>query len=178
VAESIEVPEDCSPKQFQWAVFCAASVEYLCKKYALPCPEWALNPRYSLEEPWYYDISADLPEVQAELRQTTPEPFTKRNIFCGAHIMRYLSHCRRKTATQDPVQSGFGPVWPSFRGKTYIAATRGMLARRSLTALSAEKQAHIALLRSSLPRERRRDGSQMGGTRPVQQADALRWQRL
>ncbi len=86
VAESIEVPEDCSPKQFQWAVFCAASVEYLCKKYALPCPEWALNPRYSLEEPWYYDMSADLPEVQAELRQTTPEPFTKRNIFCGNRV--------------------------------------------------------------------------------------------
>ena len=57
VGESIEVPEHCSPEQFQWAVFCAASVEYLCKKYDIPCPEWALNPRYSLEDPWYYALA-------------------------------------------------------------------------------------------------------------------------
>ena len=59
--ESIEVPENCSPEQFQWAVFCAASVEYLCKKYDLLCPEWALNPRYSSEAPWFYAIGADPP---------------------------------------------------------------------------------------------------------------------
>ncbi len=86
VGESIEVPENCSPEQFQWAVFCAASVEYLCKKYDIPCPEWALNPRYSLEDPWYYALGADLPRVQEKLRQATPEPFTKRNIFCGNRV--------------------------------------------------------------------------------------------
>jgi len=86
VEESIEVPEDCSPEQFQWAVFCAASVEYLCKKYDIPCPEWALDTRYSLEAPWYYALGADLPRVQEKLRQTTPEPFIKRNIFCGNRV--------------------------------------------------------------------------------------------
>jgi len=98
--ESIEVPENCSPEQFQWAVFCAASVEYLCKKYDLLCPEWALNPRYSLEAPWYYAIGADLPRVQEKLRQTTPEPFTKRNIFCGDRVFnnKYEYKGRRKTA--------------------------------------------------------------------------------
>lgn len=100
--ESIEVPEYCSSEQFQWAVFCAASVEYLCKKYNLLCPEWALSPRYSLKTPWYYAIGADLPQVQEKLRQTTPEPFTKRNIFCGDRVFNnkyeYQGRQGRKTA--------------------------------------------------------------------------------
>ncbi len=86
VEESIEIPDNCSFEQFQWAVFCAASVEYLCQKYNIPCPEWALNPRYSLEESWYYALGADLPRVREKLRQTTPEPFARRNIFCGNRV--------------------------------------------------------------------------------------------
>lgn len=86
VQEAIKVPEHCSAEQFQWAVFCAASVDYLCKKYDIPCPVWALNPRYRLEEPWYYAIDAYLLDVQEELRQTTPEEFTRRNIFCGNRV--------------------------------------------------------------------------------------------
>lgn len=100
--ESIEAPENSTPEQFRWAVFCAASVEYLCKKYDISCPEWALNPRYSLEVPWYYAIGADLPQVQEKLRQTTPEPFTKRNIFCGDRVFNnkyeYRGRQGRKTA--------------------------------------------------------------------------------
>src|SRR2546421_12638447 len=57
LCEPIEVPEHPSPEQLQWAVFCAASVEYLCKKYDIPCPEWALNPLYALEDPWYYALA-------------------------------------------------------------------------------------------------------------------------
>lgn len=86
VEESIEVPDNCSPEQFRWAVFCAASVEYLCQRYNMVCPEWALSPMYSLEDPWYYALGADLPRVQEKLRQTTPEPFAKRNIFCGDRV--------------------------------------------------------------------------------------------
>lgn len=86
VEESIEVPDNCPAEQFRWAVFCAASVEYLCQKYNLVCPEWASSPRYSLEDPWYYAPGADLPRVQEKLRQTTPEPFAKRNIFCGDRV--------------------------------------------------------------------------------------------
>ena len=84
--ESIEIPDNCTTEQFRWAVFCAASVEYLCQKYNLACPEWALSPRYSLEAPWYYALGADLPRVQEKLRQTTPAPFAKRNIFCGDRV--------------------------------------------------------------------------------------------
>ena len=88
VREAIEEPESLTVEQFQWAVFCAASVEHLCKKYEIPCPSWALNPRYILEAPWYYDMNADLPEVQEDLRQTTPEEFSRRNIFCGDRTYR------------------------------------------------------------------------------------------
>jgi hypothetical protein len=102
IEEPIEVPEQCSPEQYRWAVFCAASVDYLCKKYALPCPEWALDLRFTLDAPWYYAIGADLPQVHEKLRQTTPEPFARRNIFCGDRVYNnkyeYQGRQGRKTA--------------------------------------------------------------------------------
>jgi hypothetical protein len=52
VRDPLDVPESCSAEQFRWVVFCASSVEHLCKKYAIPCPRWALYPRYTLDEPW------------------------------------------------------------------------------------------------------------------------------
>ena len=102
VCEPIELPENVSLEQFQWAVFCAASVEYLCKQYDIPCPAWAVDPSYLLEHPWYYALGADLPQVQEKLRQTTPEEFVKRNIFCGDRTYRnkyeYKGRQGRKTA--------------------------------------------------------------------------------
>ncbi len=81
-------PEQMTTEQFRWAVFCAASVEHLCKKYEISCPEWALHPRYKLEDPWYYGIGADLPQVQTKLKTTTPEEFSRRNVFCGNRTFR------------------------------------------------------------------------------------------
>ncbi len=75
-------------EQFRWAVFCAASVEYLCHKYQILCPVWALSPHYTLSDPWYHGIGADLPKVQEKLRTTTPEEFSRRNIFCGDRTYR------------------------------------------------------------------------------------------
>lgn len=82
--EPITVPEHVTLEQRQWAVFCAASVEYLCHLYSLACPTWVYD--YSLEEPWYYTMGPDHPKVREKLRQTTPEEFTKRNIFCGNRV--------------------------------------------------------------------------------------------
>lgn len=103
VRDPIEVPEQVSTELFRWAVFCAASVEYLCKTYDLSVPSWSLDDRYRLEEPWYYAIGADLPQVQEKLRQTTPEEFSQRNVFCGDRTYRNKyehtgRHGRRKTA--------------------------------------------------------------------------------
>jgi hypothetical protein len=97
--DPIIVPGTLSPEQFRWAVFCAASAEYLSKKYELPCPEWATDPRYTLEERWYTGIGASRAQVQEKLRLTTPEEFGKRNIFCGNRTFRNkYEYQGRKTA--------------------------------------------------------------------------------
>ena len=88
VADPIQVPENVTPDQFRWAVFCAASVEYLCRKYDIPVPAWPLDEHYKLDEPWYYDLAGDLLEVQEELREETPEEFGRRNVFCGDNPYR------------------------------------------------------------------------------------------
>lgn len=86
VKETITEPEQATPEQHQWAAFCAAAVEYLCLKYALTCPAWVENPTYLLADPWFKGLGAHKPHVQARLRLETPEPFTRRNIFCGDRI--------------------------------------------------------------------------------------------
>jgi len=100
--EPVEPPANPTPEQFQWLVFCAASVDYLCTRYSITCPAWALHPHYTLKEPWYYGIGSDLPRVQEKLRQTTPEPFAKRNVFCGDRVFNnkyeYRGRKERKTA--------------------------------------------------------------------------------
>lgn len=100
VRDPIEVPTNASADQFQWAVFCAASVEYLCHCYDLKCPSWAMQDRYRLAEPWYYHLAADLEEVQQELHSTTPEEFARRNVYIGANPYRnkYEGSRHRKSA--------------------------------------------------------------------------------
>lgn len=101
VRDPIEVPEDATAEQTRWAVFCAASVVYLCRRYRIRVPGWAREKRFRLAEPWYYDdFGADLPEVQEELRETTPRAFARRNVFCGADVYRnkYERKRRRRVA--------------------------------------------------------------------------------
>ncbi len=86
--DALQLPEQMTIDQFHWAVFCAASVEHLCHKYDLSCPAWALDPCYQLEVPWYIGIGANLLHVQAKLRTTTPQEFSRRNVFCGDRTFR------------------------------------------------------------------------------------------
>jgi hypothetical protein len=83
VREPIQEPVEVTLDLHQWAAFCAASVEYLCGRYSIPCPAWVLQPTYTLPEPWFTGLGADRPQIQARLRQETPAPFARRNIFCG-----------------------------------------------------------------------------------------------
>ena len=83
VCEPLQVPTYVTPEEHRWAVFCAATVEYLCQKYELVCPVWVHDPAYSLAEPWYYTMAVNKPHVRARLERETPEPFTRRNIYCG-----------------------------------------------------------------------------------------------
>jgi hypothetical protein len=86
VREPIKEPQDATPELHRWAVFCAASVEYLCQKYTIPCPDWVHHSMYTLPEPWFRGIGAHKPHVQERLKQEAPEPFARRNIYCSATI--------------------------------------------------------------------------------------------
>lgn len=86
VADPITVPFSPTGEQWKWAVFCAASVEYLCDRYHVPCPSWVYQSAYALSEPWFDSPGASKPEVRERLLQKTPEPFIRRNIYCGNHM--------------------------------------------------------------------------------------------
>lgn len=83
VTDPIQEPDEATPELQQWAIFCAATVEYLCQKYEVACPEWVNRLECTLAEPWYYSLGAHKPQVRERLTRQTPEPFSRRNIFCG-----------------------------------------------------------------------------------------------
>src|SRR5579883_1271845 len=47
---------------------CAASVEYLCSLFHLPCPQWAYDPSYILAVPWWNILRLDDREEQERFR--------------------------------------------------------------------------------------------------------------
>ncbi len=81
VAEPLHVPAAGGSDVLQWAVFCAATVEYLCQEYELACPVWVQS--YTLSDPWYQSPGAHKQSVRERLERQTPEPFSRRNIYCG-----------------------------------------------------------------------------------------------
>lgn len=79
------IPDAPAEEYYQrWAAYCAASVEHLCHKYGVPCPDWVHDPKYVLPTTWY-DIPRQelLFQVRDWLIATTPEEFSKRNIYSG-----------------------------------------------------------------------------------------------
>lgn len=84
--DAIQVPEQPTAEQKQWAAFCAGAAEYLAKRYKLQCPAWALDPAYCLPEPWYTVAHFDTPAMRASLEASTPEPFRRRNVFCSDRV--------------------------------------------------------------------------------------------
>ena len=83
VKDPIQLPEDADAEKMRWSVFCAATVEHLCKEYAIACPDWARDAVYTLDEPWYYALGAHKQSVRERLERQTPEPFSRRGIYCG-----------------------------------------------------------------------------------------------
>lgn len=83
--DPIQLPEIPTKAQRNSAAFCAAAADYLAQRYHLRCPEWALDPMLVLAEP-YYIVRAESPTLRASLSASTPEPFRRRNVFCGEKI--------------------------------------------------------------------------------------------
>jgi hypothetical protein len=83
VADPIFLPEMADTEALRWAAFCTASVEWLCQHYGVSCPSWVRTASYCLPEPWFDAPQAHKPQVRERLIQQTPEPFTRRNIYCG-----------------------------------------------------------------------------------------------
>ena len=100
VAEVLHVPSSPTAMQSRWALFCAASVEYLSLRAEIQIPAWVECFSLPLTEPWYEFDAPGLvhPAVQARLRASTPEPFARRNIFCGDRVFanKYEFAAQRK----------------------------------------------------------------------------------
>lgn len=74
------LPDQYPQEYHQWAAFCAASVRWFCSTYEVPCPAWVDDPQYVLITPWYLDHAKS---EWAQLRASTPEEFSRQNIFTG-----------------------------------------------------------------------------------------------
>lgn len=102
VSDPVSLLESLNANTQRWAAFCAASVEWLSERYGIPCPTWVHNPAYILAEPWFDSPGAHKPQVRKWLIKETPEPFTRRNIFCGnrmfANKYELAEQMRRRSA--------------------------------------------------------------------------------
>jgi hypothetical protein len=68
--EPLDVELATTETHHQWAVFCAASVEYLCSKYDLSIPPWIHDPAYApLSQPWYHVPAMASEEMQGRMRE-------------------------------------------------------------------------------------------------------------
>src|SRR6266705_660347 len=53
VSEPLVRPEPETEYTHRWGAFCAASVEFLCDGYQVPCPAWVHDPSYTFETTWW-----------------------------------------------------------------------------------------------------------------------------
>lgn len=90
ISERLERPELETEHLHHWAAFCAASVEFLCERYGIPCPQWVQDTRYVLSIPWYGDNIVNLADtdILEYRRKTSPPPFARRNVFCGNRLFQ------------------------------------------------------------------------------------------
>lgn len=114
VATPISLPEHPTEELLRWAVFCAASVDYLCTRAALPCPSWVRDSRFApLPEPWFHAPMAQKLSVRAYLLESTPEPFRRRNIYCGHRVFatKYdlAEQHHHRPATRPPTTAPISP---------------------------------------------------------------------
>jgi hypothetical protein len=113
IADPLSLPVKPDIDALRWAAFCAASVEWLCTRYKVPCPSWVYHSAYSLHEPWFDSPGAYKPQVRQRLLQQTPEPFARRNVYCGNRMFdnkyefadQYQQHASSSMSTAPSIPS-------------------------------------------------------------------------
>ena len=110
VREPIQEPAEVTTDLHHWAAFCAASVEYLCERYGIPCPVWVFQPTYTLSDPWFTGLGADKPKIQARLVQETPTPFARRNVFCGNRMFANKYELAERVASFSSTAPSSPPI--------------------------------------------------------------------
>jgi len=88
VREPLVKPEQETEHTHRWGAFCAASIEFLCDRYQVPCPDWVHDPYYTLETPWWHTRQAENPSMREYLVKVTPESFVRHNIFCTNRLFQ------------------------------------------------------------------------------------------
>ena len=90
VSEPLGKREPDTEHTRHWGAFCAASVEFLCDRYGVSCPEWVYEPYYTLPTPWYGDNIINLADtvVLQHRIKATPTPFARRKVFCGNRLFQ------------------------------------------------------------------------------------------
>jgi len=80
--------EKREPALWRWAVFCAATADWLCEQGGVQRSTWADDPVYTLAAPWYCFDAPGIakPHVRDQLKRVTPTPFRRRNIIYGDRI--------------------------------------------------------------------------------------------
>lgn len=63
----------------------AATVEILAEMYDLDVPDWCLDKKYILEEPYYGEVRNE--KLKRILKQESPDACRKRNLFLGSNFM-------------------------------------------------------------------------------------------
>jgi hypothetical protein len=109
IADPLILPEPPGTDALRWAAFCAASVEWLCERYGVPCPSWVHTSAFSLPEPWFDSPGAHKPQVRERLLSQTPEPFTRRNVYCGTRMFankyEFAEQYQRHSPPMSPATS-------------------------------------------------------------------------
>lgn len=113
ITDPLTLPEKPGIDELRWAAFCAASVEWLCARYKVPCPSWVYHTAYSLPEPWFDSPGAQKPQVRERIVQQTPEPFARRNVYCGNRmfankyefVKEYQQHASSSMSTAPSTHS-------------------------------------------------------------------------
>lgn len=73
-------PRPVVDRHKRWAVLLAASVETLTHQARLRPPAWVDDPNLRLSRPWNRYSE---PRLEPWLRESSPEPFLRRNILSG-----------------------------------------------------------------------------------------------